>query len=56
METELKFHTVYRFEQSPWLANYIEYNTEQRSQAKNGFEKRFHKLIKNFSREKHRKN
>ena len=39
--------TAYKFEQSPWLAKYIEYNTEQRSKAKTGSEKHFHKLMSN---------
>ena len=30
----VKVHTAYKFKQSPWLAKYIKYNTEQRSKAK----------------------
>ena len=41
----LKVHTVYEFKQSPWLAKYFEYNTEQRKKAKTEFEKHFYKLL-----------
>ena len=43
----VKVHTVYKFKQSPWLANYIKYNTEQRRKANAEFEKHFYKLMKN---------
>ena len=31
----VRVHTVYKFKQSPSLAKYIKYNTEQRKKSKN---------------------
>ena len=40
-------HTIYCFEQSPWLAKYIDHNTQKRTKAKTSFEKDLYKLMNN---------
>ena len=42
-----KQRKVLEFNQSPWLAQYIDYNTKKRMQFKNAFEKNFFQLMNN---------
>ena len=40
-----KVHRIVSFDQSPWLAKYIDYNTKKRAEADSDFMKDYHKIL-----------
>ena len=42
-----KIHRVLQFDESPWLAKYIDFNNKKMKEAKTDFEKHYFKLMNN---------
>src|SRR6185312_14785918 len=42
-----KVNRIISFDQSPWMKDYIDLNTNKRKEAKSSFEKDFYKLLNN---------
>ena len=42
-----EIHTIHRFKQRPWLAKYIDHNTQKRTHAITNIEKDLYKLMNN---------
>ena len=42
-----KIHRVLQFDESPWLAKYINFNIQKRKEAKQDIEKDYFKLMNN---------
>ena len=47
-----KIHRFLKFKQSDWMKKCINFNTEERMNAANDFEKKYFKLMINFVMEK----
>ena len=50
-----RVHRAIELDQSAWMKPYIDFNTQLRTEAKNGFEKDFFKLMNNWRMENIRK-